>query len=147
MSAKTRASKVAPTPPKVSREPSASPRKLNSRPASVVERSDKSFFETEHQESNKRVANSKYLFETQQIAPSPGTTYYQLVVEQGQVVLNDWPRQRFSQKWSRDGALNPGKNVYTFKEFIQGENREQFVSIFGQELYDQAIEVSRKQLE
>ncbi|KAI9326117.1 hypothetical protein BDR26DRAFT_150219 [Obelidium mucronatum] len=84
------------------------------------------------------------LFETQQMMPSPGTTYFQLVVQSDRVLLRDWPRQRYSQKWTRDGGLNPGEKVYNTRYFIDGEDKDQLVYIFGMDLYDLAVNAARK---
>ncbi|KAJ3062715.1 hypothetical protein HDU98_001425 [Podochytrium sp. JEL0797] len=86
------------------------------------------------------------LFESQQIMPSPGQTYFQLVVQSDRVLLRDWPRQRYSQKWTRDGGLNPGEKVYTISNFLRGEDEDQIIYVFGQEVYDKAID-SAKQAE
>ncbi|KAJ3298481.1 hypothetical protein BCR33DRAFT_781981 [Rhizoclosmatium globosum] len=89
------------------------------------------------------VKRRKNLWETQQIMPAPGTTYFQLVVQSDRVLLRDWPRQRFSQKWTRDGGLNPGEKVFKTQYFIDGEDRDQLVYIFGRKLYDEAIEAAK----
>ncbi|KAJ3031495.1 UNVERIFIED_CONTAM: hypothetical protein HDU68_003436 [Siphonaria sp. JEL0065] len=84
------------------------------------------------------------LFETQQMMPSPGTTYFQLVVQNDRVLLRDWPRQRYSQKWTRDGGLNPGEKVYNTRFFIDGEDKDQLVYIFGMDVYDRAVKEAKK---
>ncbi|KAJ1531139.1 hypothetical protein HK096_008048, partial [Nowakowskiella sp. JEL0078] len=79
----------------------------------------------------------KTLFSTQQVAPAPGTTYYQLVVqEKDSILLRDWPKQRMSQKWTRDGALNPGQVEITYSEFLDGELKEQLLWIFGEDVVE-----------
>ncbi|KAJ3396978.1 hypothetical protein HDU92_001269 [Lobulomyces angularis] len=94
-------------------------------------------------ESNKSYV-SKYLFETQQIAPAPGTTYFQLVVkDENEVLLRDWPRQRFSQKWTRNGQLNPGEVKVKIGDFVDGEMKEKLIWIFGVEIYNDALRVAK----
>ncbi|KAJ3090817.1 hypothetical protein HK102_002560 [Quaeritorhiza haematococci] len=84
------------------------------------------------------------IFETQTIAPAPGTTYYQLAVLTGdRIVLRDWPRQRMSQKWTRDGALNPGQTAFTYEDFLAGEMKEKLVWIFGEHTYQIALEKAK----
>ena len=39
--------------------------------------------------------SNKTLFESQQIAPSPSQTYFQVIVNQTHVILRDWPKKRF----------------------------------------------------
>lgn len=44
---------------------------------------------------------AKDLFQSQMIAPAHGTTYYQVVVnDKNEVILRDWPRQRYSERVS-----------------------------------------------
>ncbi|KAI8617092.1 hypothetical protein BC830DRAFT_1115279 [Chytriomyces sp. MP71] len=86
------------------------------------------------------------VFETQQIMPAPGTTYFQLVVESDRVLLRDWPRQRYSQKWTRNGGLNPGQKIISLESFIAGEKDEELVHIFGQDVYDKAVNAAEKTL-
>ncbi|KAJ3391004.1 hypothetical protein HDU84_006676 [Entophlyctis sp. JEL0112] len=100
----------------------------------------------DHPESGKSTPKRSVLFETQQIMPAPGTTYYQLVIESDRVLLRDWPRQRYSQKWTRDGALNPGQKVIKTEDFIDDELKTELVYIFGQETYDMAIAAAKASL-
>ncbi|KAJ3108636.1 hypothetical protein HDU97_000492 [Phlyctochytrium planicorne] len=89
--------------------------------------------------------NSRAIFETQQIMPAPGQTYFQLVIENtGNVLLRDWPRQRMSQKWTRNGNLNPGCIKISVSEFLNGELKEKLVWIFGEKTYDEAINAAVK---
>ncbi|KAJ3110025.1 hypothetical protein HDU96_006967 [Phlyctochytrium bullatum] len=84
-------------------------------------------------------------FETQQIMPAPGQTYFQLVIEEGgNVILRDWPRQRLSQKWTRNGYLNPGSTSMTVSEFLDGEMKEKLVWIFGEKVYEEAVNAAIK---
>ncbi|KAI8814368.1 hypothetical protein BJ742DRAFT_787276 [Cladochytrium replicatum] len=83
----------------------------------------------------------KTLFETQQIAPSPSLTYFQLVVQEDRVLLRDWPRQRLSQKWTRSGTMNPGTTELSFEEFLRGELKDRLLWIFGEPLYNKCIEL------
>ncbi|KAJ3114746.1 hypothetical protein HK100_001565 [Physocladia obscura] len=92
------------------------------------------------------VQRRKVLFETQQIMPSPGTTYFQLVIETDRVLLRDWPRQRFSQKWTRDGSLNPGQKIIKIEDFLNKDSKAELVYIFGNEVYEKAVEVARQAL-
>ncbi|KAJ3197918.1 hypothetical protein HDU83_000817 [Entophlyctis luteolus] len=81
----------------------------------------------DHPESGKSTPKRSVLFETQQIMPAPGTTYYQL-------------------KWTRDGALNPGQKVIKTEDFIDDELKTELVYIFGQETYDMAIAAAKASL-
>ncbi|KAJ3327664.1 hypothetical protein HDU76_011367 [Blyttiomyces sp. JEL0837] len=91
--------------------------------------------------------NPNTLFESQQIMPAPGQTYFQIAVEKKRVILRDWPRQRLSQKWTRDGNLNPGQLVISLKDFVDGELKEKIVWIFGEEVYENALAAAREALE
>ncbi|KAJ3210367.1 hypothetical protein HDU67_005359 [Dinochytrium kinnereticum] len=82
----------------------------------------------------------KNYFESQQIMPAPGQTYYQLIIEEGGIVLlRDWPRARLSQKWTRNGTINPGVSRMEVSEFLDGEMKERIIWIFGEKVYDEAI--------
>ncbi|ORX80008.1 hypothetical protein BCR32DRAFT_269124 [Anaeromyces robustus] len=74
------------------------------------------------------------LFEIQGLEPSPGTTYHQIVVyaplenpksraqierKNGAVVLREWPRLRYSQKYSRDAGPNPAEIKHSYEEFLE----------------------------
>ncbi|KAJ1499138.1 hypothetical protein HMI55_004565, partial [Coelomomyces lativittatus] len=37
------------------------------------------------------------LFETQAVAPAPGQTFYQALIDKDKVILRDWPKLRYSQ--------------------------------------------------
>jgi hypothetical protein len=82
----------------------------------------------------KRENSSEYLFEIQGLEPSPGTTYHQIVVyapldnpkskaqkarKNGAVVLREWPRMRYSQKYSRDAGPNPAEISFPYEEFLE----------------------------
>lgn len=109
--------------------------------------------EEEEEDGSRRVTKSNsdlarmILFETQQMMPSPGTTYFQLSVQSDRVVLRDWPRQRFSQRWSRNGLLNPGQQITTLKEFVDGEWKEELISVFGKEIYEKALSITRDEIQ
>ncbi|ORX41314.1 hypothetical protein BCR36DRAFT_588097 [Piromyces finnis] len=74
------------------------------------------------------------LFEIQGLEPAPGTTYHQIVVyapldnpkskaqiarKNGAVVLREWPRMRYSQKYSRDAGPNPSEVIHPYEEFLE----------------------------
>jgi len=78
--------------------------------------------------------SSECLFEIQGLEPSPGTTYHQIVVyapldnprskaqkarKNGAVVLREWPRMRYSQKYSRDAGPNPAEVSFPYEEFLE----------------------------
>lgn len=82
------------------------------------------------------------LFDSQAQAPAPGTTYYQLVITPSkQVILNDWPKQRFSQKFSP--AVCPGSQTWTVKEFVDGEGSELLRRVFGENVYERALTIAK----
>lgn len=112
----------------------------------------------------------------QEEAPSPSQTMYQICVypwkpavrnraksrtpsitgksvlnrdkmKYGCVVLRDWPRKRYSQAWTRGGAVNPSERVIAFDEFLDGEMDSQLISIFGQNRYNQIKDAVNKELE
>jgi len=77
--------------------------------------------------------SNECLYEIQGLEPSPGTTYHQIVVysplsnpksraqvarKEGAVVLREWPRMRYSQKYSRDAGPNPAEVSYSYEEFL-----------------------------
>ncbi|KAJ3049319.1 hypothetical protein HK097_009685 [Rhizophlyctis rosea] len=134
---------------------------------------DYSLLESESQtEAPTNHPQGNVIFETQQIAPAPGQTWFQLAVLEGRgrsagdgggegelegeegheirprsgkpdptdgiVVLRDWPKKRFSQKWTRNGP-NPGERRMKYEDFLQGELEERLVYIFGRDVYDTAI--------
>ncbi|KAI9205162.1 uncharacterized protein BJ171DRAFT_581368 [Polychytrium aggregatum] len=88
----------------------------------------------------------KSVFESQMIAPAPGQTYYQISVEPPWVYLRDWPRARLSQKWTRDGAVNPGMVKVPLSEYVQGELKPQIVTIFGSEVYEKSVAAAEKSM-
>jgi len=78
--------------------------------------------------------STECLFEIQGLEPAPGTTYHQIVVyaplenpksknqmarKNGAVVLREWPRLRYSQKYSRDAGPNPAEISFTYDEFLE----------------------------
>eukprot|EP00833_Pecoramyces_ruminatium_P015685 jgi/Orpsp1_1/1189717/evm.model.d7180000073938.1 len=78
--------------------------------------------------------SNECLFEIQGLEPSPGTTYHQIVVygpldnpkskqqmarKNGAVVLREWPRMRYSQKYSRDAGPNPSEVSHSYEEFLE----------------------------
>ncbi|KAI8822114.1 uncharacterized protein EV422DRAFT_525690 [Fimicolochytrium jonesii] len=80
-------------------------------------------------------ADPDALFETRITAPSPSQTYWQLLVmPSGLVVLRDWPKKRFSTRWTRDGAINPGERKIPAHEVE--DHRERIISIFGEEVWE-----------
>ncbi|TPX32327.1 hypothetical protein SmJEL517_g04502 [Synchytrium microbalum] len=89
------------------------------------------------------------IFESQMMSPSPGTTYFQVAVmaDEGKVILRDWPRQRFSQKWTRDGALNPGQISETCENFVAGSLKDEITRIFGVETYDKVFKACENVVE
>ncbi|KAI8853992.1 hypothetical protein BC829DRAFT_413301 [Chytridium lagenaria] len=90
-------------------------------------------------------SEKKNYYETQTMMPAPGQTYFQLVIQEGgTILLRDWPRQRLSQKWTRDGTLNPGSTQITLSEFLDGELKEKLVWIFGEKVYEEAINAAIK---
>ncbi|KAJ3034244.1 hypothetical protein HDV00_005237, partial [Rhizophlyctis rosea] len=140
---------------------------------------DYSLLDTSPEASSTNHPQGTVIFETQQIAPAPGQTWFQLAVLEGRgasgggsggeegngeegeggkeggeererpksskpdprngvVVLRDWPKKRFSQKWTRNGP-NPGERRMTYEEFLQGELEERLVYIFGRDTYDAAV--------
>ncbi|KAH6568965.1 hypothetical protein BASA62_005159 [Batrachochytrium salamandrivorans] len=58
----------------------------------------------------------------------------------GRVVLRDWPRRRMSQSWSRNGMLNPSEKVLSYKEFLDGDLKDELIHIFGQEQYQNIVQ-------
>ncbi|TPX61202.1 hypothetical protein PhCBS80983_g01294 [Powellomyces hirtus] len=75
------------------------------------------------------------LFETHRMAPAPSQTYWQLMVlSDGHVVVRDWPRKRFSTKWTRDGEINPGEKKVPFDEMAEWEERIR--TIFGDAVWE-----------
>ncbi|TPX50308.1 hypothetical protein SeMB42_g02285 [Synchytrium endobioticum] len=89
------------------------------------------------------------IFESQMMSPAPGTTYFQVAVmaDEGKVILRDWPRQRFSQKWTRDGALNPSQVTETCDNFVQGSLKEEITRIFGASTYDHVLKACEQIVE
>jgi hypothetical protein len=112
------------------------------------------------------VEATKAILEFQEIAPSPSQTLYHISVcpstvtrtkskrqnneekvsirdrmKTGCVILRDWPRKRMSQAWRRGGLVNPSEKVITFQDFYDGELKSNLVSIFGQDKYNEILEV------
>lgn len=82
----------------------------------------------------------KVLYESQMIAPSPGQTYYQISVEPPHFFIREWPRARFSSKWTRDGNLNPTEQKLTLTDFlIDPDMKSKIIRIFGTETYELSI--------
>ncbi|KAJ3328760.1 hypothetical protein HDU91_004034 [Kappamyces sp. JEL0680] len=106
----------------------------------------------------------------QELAPAPSQTYYQVAVypfnpvsrrerrisrnaqdqdavalnresiRGGCVVVRDWPRKR-------DGAVNPGERVVSFKDFLEGEMDSTLIHIFGRDRYDQLFQAVKKEMD
>ncbi|KAI8588175.1 hypothetical protein BDZ88DRAFT_508304 [Geranomyces variabilis] len=85
--------------------------------------------------SRPRTGDPETLFETHVQAPSPSQTYWQIMVlADGNVVLRDWPRKRFSTKWTRDGDLNPSEKKLPWAEV--GEWEERIKVVFGKTVWE-----------
>ncbi len=84
---------------------------------------------------------NKILFESQKMGNAPSQTHYQLVVTLTEVILSDWPRKRFSQKWTREGAVNPSTKTVTHAAFLDGELKDDIKTIFGSEVLVNIIDL------
>ncbi|KAJ3189246.1 hypothetical protein HDU85_002871 [Gaertneriomyces sp. JEL0708] len=86
------------------------------------------------------------LFESQSLGPAPSQTYHQLRVQSDNIcILRSWPRKRLSQKWTRDGGLNPTETRCSYEEFLEGEFDQTILAVFGQETLDKVTEIVKKQ--
>ncbi|KAL7746913.1 hypothetical protein RI367_007733 [Sorochytrium milnesiophthora] len=88
---------------------------------------------------------AEYLFESQIMAPAPGTTFYQLALTRGgEVVLRDWPRPRYSQLMAKQ-VVRPGESTASFALYAAAEDDHRLATkvkaIFGQDVYDKAAAV------
>ena len=63
----------------------------------------------------------------------------------GCMVLQDWPRKRLSQNWTRGGLINPSQKIYSFKEIMDGELEEQIIFIFGKEVYRKILKLIKNE--
>jgi hypothetical protein len=54
------------------------------------------------------------------------------------------PKQRLSQKWSRDGAMNPSETKIDFHQFLKGEISNKLEEIFGEKVYQESIVLVKK---
>ncbi len=81
------------------------------------------------------------LLEVQGPAPSPNNTYYNLVIQEDKVTLNEWPRMRLSQRWTRSGAMNPDTKVISSQDYLNGEWKEEMTFVFGKEMYEKSVKV------
>jgi len=50
---------------------------------------------------------------------------------------------RFSQKWTREGNLNPSEIVLELEDFIEREMASHLTSIFGVHRYDQLVAAAK----
>jgi hypothetical protein len=89
---------------------------------------------------------TKGLFEIQGLAPSPNNTFYQLVVQESEVVLNEWPRMRLSQRWTRNGGMNPQAKTVTAQEYLDGEWKQEITFIFGKDAYEKSVKALKVKL-
>ena len=65
----------------------------------------------------------------------------------GCVVLRDWPKKRMSQVWRRGGLVNPGERIISFQDFCDGELNSQLIAVFGQEKYNEILEIVKEELQ
>ncbi|RKP02874.1 hypothetical protein CXG81DRAFT_24474 [Caulochytrium protostelioides] len=100
--------------------------------------------EEEPEEPASLASANNPIWQVQQMGPSPDQTLYQLSIFAMKVTLYWWPRQRMSSKWTRDGNLNPGSISCTFAELLAGETKEKLVHIFGEEMYQKALQKVRE---
>jgi hypothetical protein len=64
----------------------------------------------------------------------------------GCIVLRDWPRKRMSQVWRRGGLVNPSEKIISFQDFCDGELNSQLITIFGQEKYNEILQLAKQEL-
>lgn len=88
------------------------------------------------------------LLEMQGTAPPPNNTLYHFQIHSNnRVVLMDWPKQRLSQKWTREGGMNPNSTIVNFEDFIGGELKDELSRIFGKEFYEKAFGIVKEAYE
>lgn len=97
-------------------------------------------------------------------------------LQRGCVIVREWPRKRlvftikecsvwylytlsnsplsfqsfsfrFSQGWTREGALNPSEIVLEFEDFAQGEMASHLTSIFGVDRYNQLVAAAKEEIQ
>ena len=54
---------------------------------------------------------------------------------------------RFSQGWTREGALNPSEIVLEFEDFAEGEMASHLTSIFGVVRYNQLVAAAKEEIQ
>jgi hypothetical protein len=88
------------------------------------------------------IETKKVIFEFQGPAVPPCNTYINLTAEfnptsgQKRIIMDLWPRQRMSQKWTRGGGLNPERMTVNFTEFAQGALKEKVTELCGKRVYE-----------
>ena len=56
-------------------------------------------------------------------------------------------KNRFSQGWTREGALNPSEIVLELEDFVGGEMASHITSIFGANRYNQLVTAAQLEVQ
>ena len=74
------------------------------------------------------------LVDLQGTAPSPATTFFQLVCQEKPepvVILREWPKKRFSQAYST--TMDPSQTKLTWDQFALGDLDDKIRYVFGED--------------
>ncbi|ORZ37001.1 hypothetical protein BCR44DRAFT_65117 [Catenaria anguillulae PL171] len=88
---------------------------------------------------------TKPLFEAQCTAPAPSQTYFQVVVQDGQVILRDWPKLRFSQAIAKQ-TVTPSAVSVKWEEYKEDNLRDKIREVFGEDVDNSIVNLVSEQL-